>query len=121
MRARSVFEFDEVVTAPVHGFASAHDYYQRSSSSGFLPGIQVPTLLLSARDDPFLPAEVLDRVAGIASHNPQLTVEFLSEGGHVGFVGGNLPWRPIYHAERRAVAFLREWYGRMQGVTVRGP
>ncbi|HEX7939742.1 MAG TPA: alpha/beta fold hydrolase [Gemmatimonadaceae bacterium] len=120
MRARNVFEFDEAVTAPVHGFTSAVDYYRRSSSSGFLTRISVPTLLLSARNDPFLPSQVLDRVASIASTNPKLTLEFVSMGGHVGFVGGPWPWRPIYYAEKRAIAFLREWSARAKGVSLRG-
>ncbi|HEY9225192.1 MAG TPA: alpha/beta fold hydrolase, partial [Gemmatimonadaceae bacterium] len=65
-RAVSLYEFDEVVTAPVHGFVDAHDYYSRSSSLGFLERIRTPTLLLSAVDDPFLPPDVLDQVTAIA-------------------------------------------------------
>ena len=102
-RARSVFEFDEAVTAPVHGFSSAHDYYQQSSSLRFLSRVKVPTLLLSAADDPFLPSEVLERVANVAATNPALLVEFHERGGHVGFVSGAVPWRPLYYAERRVL------------------
>ena len=105
-RARNVFEFDDAVTAPVHGFSSAHDYYERSSSIGFLPRIRVRTLLLSAQDDPFLPREVLSRVAEIANSNNALETEFHPRGGHVGFVAGPLPWRPVYYAERRVFAFF---------------
>lgn len=104
--ARSVFDFDDIVTAPVHGFASGIDYYQRSSSLGFLPRITVPTLLLSARDDPFLPEEILERVQQIA--NPALTVEITEHGGHVGFVGGPAPWRAQYYAEQRTFAFFEQ-------------
>jgi len=107
LRARSVFEFDEAVTAPVHGFADAHDYYQRSSSLAYLSRIRVPTLLLSARDDPFLPSDVLDRVVRASADNRALTTEFVRGGGHVGFVGGTVPWSPRYYAEERAVAYLR--------------
>ena len=106
-RAASVFEFDEAVTAPVHGFADAHDYYRRSSSLGFLSRIRVPALLLSARDDPFLPPEVLSSVERAAAENPALTTQFLSRGGHVGFVTGRWPWSPRYYAEERAIAFLQ--------------
>jgi predicted alpha/beta-fold hydrolase len=105
-RARNVFDFDEVVTAPVHGFADAHDYYSRSSSLSFLGRVRVPTLLLSARDDPFLPVEVLGRVERAAQGNPALTTEFVARGGHVGFVGGSRPWSPRYYAEERAIDFL---------------
>jgi predicted alpha/beta-fold hydrolase len=107
-RAQNVFDFDDAVTGPVHGFSSAHDYYERSSSLRFLPRIGVRTLLLSAMDDPFLPAEVLGRAAVIAAQNPALSVEFISAGGHVGFVAGSWPWRPLYYAEWRAFRFFDE-------------
>jgi uncharacterized protein len=71
----------------------------------FLDGVRVPTLLLSAADDPFLPAEVLDRAARRARANQALTVEFHRKGGHVGFVAGP-PWRPFYYAEWRAFEFF---------------
>jgi predicted alpha/beta-fold hydrolase len=105
-KARTLVEFDDAVTAPVHGFRDAHDYYSRSSSLNWLSGIRVPTLLLSAVDDPFLPRSVLDEVRAIGRTNSHLTLEFTSTGGHVGFVGGRLPWRPSYYAERRACEFL---------------
>jgi predicted alpha/beta-fold hydrolase len=118
LRAKNVFDFDEVVTAPVHGFAGAHDYYEKSSSLSFLPRIRVPTLLLSARDDPFLPPSVLDRVTAVVADNPSLTADFVSRGGHVGFVGGAWPWAPTYYAERRAVAFLQQAGGSRQAQTL---
>jgi len=105
-RARSVFEFDDAVTAPVHGFAGADDYYARSSSLGFLSRIRVPTFLLSAEDDPFLPHHVLAAVATAARDNPALHVEFHARGGHVGFVTGRIPGRPQYYAERRMFEFF---------------
>ena len=105
-RARNVFEFDDTVTAPVHGFANAVDYYSRSSSLGFLARIPTPTLLLSAVNDPFLPPAVLDRVRAEARFNPKLTVEFVDQGGHVGFVEGWAPWRAEYYAERRMFRFF---------------
>lgn len=107
-RAESIFDFDDVVTAPIHGFADARDYYSRSSSLGFLDRIRVPTLLLSAADDPFLPPEVLNDVRRIAEANPSLTLEFTKHGGHVGFVAGRLPWRPFYFAEWRVCEFLAD-------------
>lgn len=105
-RARSIYDFDDAVTAPVHGFESAHDYYSRSSSLGFIESIRRPTLLLSAIDDPFLPSSVLDQVRAIAARNAFVTLEFTPRGGHVGFVGGRWPWRPEYYAERRVCEFL---------------
>jgi predicted alpha/beta-fold hydrolase len=105
-RARSLFEFDDVVTAPVHGFEGASDYYQRSSSLGFLTSIRRPTLLLSAYDDPFLPSVVLHEVESIARGNANLCVEFHQRGGHVGFVAGRAPWAPQYYAEERVMRYL---------------
>lgn len=104
-RARTLYEFDDVVTAPIHGFRDAHDYYTRSSSLRFLDRIRRPTLLLSSRDDPFLPCEVLDEAAMLARKNSSITIEFTERGGHVGFVSG-APWRPVYYAERRVAEFL---------------
>jgi len=105
-RAGSIVEFDDAVTAPVHGFLDAHDYYFRSSSLRWIDRVSVPTLLLNAVDDPFLPAEVLDEVRAIAERNECLHVEFTPHGGHVGFVGGQWPWRPEYFGEWRACEFL---------------
>lgn len=104
--ARTLAEFDDAVTAPVHGFAGASDYYTRSSARHFLVDITRPTLLLSAFDDPFLPAEVLDDVLLVSLKNRHLTVEFHTRGGHVGFVGGVVPWRPEFFAERRVLDYL---------------
>jgi len=106
MRVNTLYGFDDVVTAPVHGFRDAHDYYSRSSSLGWLERIRVPTLLVSAVDDPFLPSDVLDEVRVIAQRNAALRIDFVEKGGHVGFVGGRLPWRPIYYAERRVMDFF---------------
>ena len=105
-RARTLYDFDDVVTAPVHGFSDAADYYTRSSSIRFLSRIRVPTLLLNAADDPFLPSEVLDEVRALASENDLITVEFPESGGHVGFVSGQNPLRPFYYAEWRVTEFL---------------
>jgi uncharacterized protein len=103
---RSIVEFDELLTAPLHGFAGAEDYYQQSSALRYLAQVRVPTLLLSAVDDPFLPPVVLDDVRAVAKQNAALHVEFVERGGHVGFVSGMIPWRPVYYAEQRVSAFL---------------
>jgi predicted alpha/beta-fold hydrolase len=96
------------VTAPLHGFVDAHDYYSRSSALRWLPGVSVPTLLLSAVDDPFLPGDVLDDVRKVAAHNGSLHVEFVEQGGHVGFIAGRVPWRPIYYVEQRLGDFFAQ-------------
>jgi uncharacterized protein len=107
-RARSIYEFDDCFTAPVHGFTDAGDYYKRSSSLRFVHAIRRPTLLISAVDDPFLPPEVLGEVRVAVRDNPCVTLEFPARGGHVGFVSGRVPWRPVYYAEWRAVEFLAQ-------------
>jgi predicted alpha/beta-fold hydrolase len=106
LRARTIEDFDDAVTGPVHGFEGSHDYYTRSSSLHFLSDITVPTLLVSAEDDPFLPREVLRRVAAIAATNAQLTVRFTEHGGHVGFLSGAVPFRPAHWAEDRLMRFF---------------
>ncbi|MDQ3518648.1 MAG: hydrolase [Gemmatimonadota bacterium] len=105
---RTMYDFDDSLTAPVHGFRDADDYYSQSSSLGWLHGIKVNTLLLSSVDDPFLPPEVLDQVRAVAGGNPVLELEFTSYGGHAGFVSGGNPFRPVYYAERRVGDFLAE-------------
>jgi uncharacterized protein len=103
---RSIREFDDLLTAPLHGFADADDYYARSSALTVLKDVRVPTLLLSAIDDPFLPSSVLDDVRAVAQTNTALHVEFVKRGGHVGFVSGTIPWRPVYYAEQRVSDFF---------------
>ena len=104
-RAATLYDFDDSVTAPLHGFAGADDYYTRSSSLPVLDRIRTPTLLVSAEDDPFLPPEVLERVRVVARENSYLKTVFVPRGGHVGFVSGT-PWRQTYWAEVRAFEFL---------------
>lgn len=91
-RARTFREFDDAATAPLHGFASAEDYYERSSSIRYLSSIRTPTLCVSAEDDPFLPADVLDRARAAAS--PAVRFVITPRGGHAGFVssGKNRYW-----------------------------
>jgi predicted alpha/beta-fold hydrolase len=104
--ATTMFAFDDCFTAPVHGFDGALDYYSRSSSINFLESISINTLLLSAIDDPFLPAQVLEQVRERAARNPHLEIEFPPHGGHVGFIEGRNPFSPAYYLERRVSEFL---------------
>ncbi|HUO84561.1 MAG TPA: alpha/beta fold hydrolase [Thermoanaerobaculia bacterium] len=103
MRSRTFVEFDDAATAPLHGFAGADDYYTRSSSLAFLGAIRTPTLCLSAADDPFLPAEALDRARRSCSQHIRFRIT--AHGGHLGFVGGS-PLQPHYWAEQAVVAEL---------------
>lgn len=91
--ARTLREFDDLVTAPLHGFRDVDDYYTRSSSKPWLACITVPTLLLNARNDPFLPAAALPAPHELAA---AVSAVFPDEGGHVGFpdTSGTLAWLP---------------------------
>ena len=86
-------EFDDLITAPLHGYAGVDDYYTRASSKPHLAHIAVPTLLLNARNDPFLPGDALP---GADMLSAAVTAAFPDEGGHVGFPdqGGALSWLP---------------------------
>lgn len=107
-RMRRFAEFDDRYTARLHGFRDADDYWTRSSSRPDLAGIRVPTLLVNARDDPFLPAPECFPFAE-AEANPCLFFEAPAHGGHVGFVDGrDLAGLARTWAERRAVEFLGE-------------
>jgi uncharacterized protein len=106
-RATTLYDFDDLVTAPVHGFRDASDYYTQASSLPILSRIRVPTLLVSAVDDPFLPGEVLDDVREQAAENKALELLFVRRGGHVGFVTGT-PWKQTYWAEAQAFRFFDE-------------
>jgi predicted alpha/beta-fold hydrolase len=84
-RVRTLREYDDMITAPLHGFRDAEDYWARASSAPWLERIEVPTLLLNARNDPFLPAQALERAAAKAA--PAVLIEFPRTGGHGGFPG----------------------------------
>jgi predicted alpha/beta-fold hydrolase len=99
---RTFWDFDGRFTAPLHGYADAHDYYQRASSRFFLEAIVTPTLLIQAADDPFVFRHSLP-----AAHElpPQVQLELHAKGGHVGFIDGR-PGQTGYYLERRIPAWL---------------
>ena len=98
MRAsKTLYDFDNAVTAPLHGFRDTEDYWTRASSWPFLGGVRVPTLVLNARNDPFLPESALANT-GIAAK--QVTLELPATGGHVGFLSGPFPGRHGWLAAR---------------------
>ena len=98
--ARNMHDFDEAVTAPLHGFDNADDYWDRGSAKHILGDITVPTLVLNARNDPFLPGIYLPQRA-----SPSVVLDYPEHGGHVGFAAGPLPgslgWLP-----QRLIHFL---------------
>ncbi len=86
--ARTLRDFDDCFTAPLHGFAGAEDYWRRASAKPHLDTIRVPALLLNARNDPLIPHESLPRPHEVGPH---VTLWQPREGGHVGFVAGRWP------------------------------
>ncbi len=108
-RIKTLFEFDDLITGPLHGFEGATDYYSRSSAKHFVQSARIPLLLLSAADDPFLPGDVLDEVRERARANPLVHAEFVSHGGHVGFVSGASPLRARSYLADRVPAFLAQF------------
>ena len=100
--ARDLYAFDNVVTAPLHGYRDTDDYWDRASAKHVLTDITVPTLVLNAQNDPFLPGIHLPRRAA-----PNVQLDYPAHGGHVGFAAGGLPgsldWLP-----RRLLHFLEQ-------------
>ena len=106
-KSRSIREFDSLFTAPMNGFRDVTDYYTRSSSLQFVPNITVPTLIVNAKNDPFLSPECFPEA--MARELPNVWMEFPAQGGHCGFasktsgVNGGAYW-----SEERAVTFLND-------------
>jgi predicted alpha/beta-fold hydrolase len=96
-------DFDDLFTAPLHGFRDAEDYYNSASSKKFLDGIRIPTLLINALNDPFLTEACFPQQQ--AERNPYLYLEMTTQGGHVGF---QLPGTNETYVERRAVEWVRD-------------
>ncbi len=97
----SIRSFDDHVTAPLHGFSGVDDYYQRSSSRAYLQHIRTPTLIVHAKDDPFMRPTMIPETHELA---PAVTLEVSEQGGHVGFIAG---WGR-YWLEERISGWLQE-------------
>jgi predicted alpha/beta-fold hydrolase len=113
-RVRSVRSFDDVFTAPHFGFKDADDYYYRASAMRVIDRVQVPALIVAAKDDPFVPWRPFADPKVMA--NPHITVELSDHGGHCAFVGQNgVRGKDVYWAEHRVIEWataLREAAGR---------
>lgn len=103
--ARNLFEFDDAVTGPIHGFAGADDYWARSSAKPWLGAIAVPALVINPKNDPFLPAQHLPRPT---EAGPRVRLEQPATGGHVGFVSGSFPGNLDWLPQRLLHFFLYE-------------
>jgi len=101
-KIKSIYEFDDIYTAPVHGFKGAIDYYTKNSSKQFLKEIQTPTLMIHALDDPFMPSSILPTKEQLS---PSIELEVSKHGGHVGFIQGSV-FKPEFWLEKRVLEFL---------------
>ena len=108
---KDLYDFDNVYTAPIHGFRSGMDYWTRCSAKPVLGNVQVPLLLLNTKNDPFLPAWALPSVDEVSN---SVYLEFPDEGGHIGFPifvhgHGSLTYLPnrIFRFFREALAGQR--------------
>jgi len=104
LHAGTLREFDNLVTAPLHGFRDTDDYWTRASSKPWLSRIEAPTLLINARNDPFLPGDALPLPAEVSS---AVRCEFPEQGGHAGFVAGAFPGT-IAWPSQRIISFFQD-------------
>lgn len=104
--ARNLWDFDEAVTGPLHGFKGADDYWQRCSAKPWLAEIAVPTLVVNPLNDPFLPPRFLPNTQQVSPH---VSLEHPASGGHVGFVSGRLPGQLNWLSER-ITSFFRQFH-----------
>lgn len=105
-KLNSFWQFDNQVTAPAHGYKDAKDYYNKASSRQFVKHIKVPTLIIQAKDDPFMNSSVLPDINEMPAN---VLLEASEYGGHVGFTQGKWPWRAEYYLERRIPNYLEKF------------
>ncbi len=103
-KLKTFYQFDDQVTAPLHGFNGADDYYNQCSSRQFLRNIRKPTLIIHAKDDPFMWEQTVPDETELSN---SVYLELSERGGHVGFVGGTLPFIPEYWLEQRIIKWLQ--------------
>jgi predicted alpha/beta-fold hydrolase len=104
LAARDLYAFDDVFTAPLHGFRGTDDYWSRGSAKPHLHQIRIPALVVNAVNDPFVPAASLPRQGEVGSH---VTLWQPAHGGHVGFPLGAPPGH-VRAMPERVVAWLNE-------------
>ncbi|MGB7340681.1 MAG: alpha/beta fold hydrolase [Phototrophicaceae bacterium] len=103
LKAKTIREFDDAITAPLNGFTSAHDYYSKSNSINFLDTIERPTLLMRSEDDPFFNRDI---PYDVIAKNDWLVPAFTAHGGHVGFLEGTTPFNYSNWAQRQIINFF---------------
>jgi predicted alpha/beta-fold hydrolase len=103
MKIDDLLEFDNQLTAPLHGFKNAHDYYRQASAMPYLKDIAVPTLIIHAKDDPMLSIKAVPCRRDVSEH---VTLRISEKGGHVGFISGNNPCKPIFWLEHAVPSYF---------------
>mgnify|MGYP005989349125 CR=1 FL=1 len=103
-KINTLIEFDDLLTAPVNGFDDAQDYYHKSSGKQFLKSITTPTLIIHAKDDPFMNETVIPKNTEMSD---SVQFELSQRGGHVGFLSGSNPLNPEFWLETRSVTFIQ--------------
>lgn len=108
---KTLREFDNKITGPLHGFNDADDYYTRCSGLPFLKNISTNTLIIHAADDPFMTDQVHPQPGDLSSN---VRFELSSGGGHVGFLSGKNPLKPQFWLEHRAPEYIKEQFRQLQ-------
>ncbi len=104
-----LWQFDDKITAPLHGFNGAEDYYAQASSQPYLTQITTPTLLIHAKDDPMLSSQAVPTAAQV---NSPVTLAVSPHGGHVGFISGSNPFKPRFWLESVIPQYLQQIYSK---------
>lgn len=102
---KTLYQFDDQITAPLNGFTNAQHYYAKSSSKAFLKLIHYPTLIIHAKDDPFMTPDIVPTFLDVSE---SVTLDINAHGGHVGFAEGDWPWKVNYWLDQRISTWLRD-------------
>lgn len=106
-RIRTFSVFDQCVSAPLHGFKDAEEYYARTRTDLLLRHVNVPTLLLNARNDPLVPAHLIPKTCDMSD---KVNLEVTSTGGHMAFINGRWPWAPRFWLDQRVPEYLADFF-----------
>lgn len=104
-KLKTFYAFDDCITAPLHGFKGADEYYSQCSSRQFLKNIRKPTLILHAKDDPFMWEHTIPDEDELS---PSVRLELSDKGGHVGFISGKIPFMAEYWLDTRIIQWLKK-------------
>lgn len=103
---RNFWIFDEHIIAPLYGYPNVHAYYREASSRQYLVNIKTPTLIIHALDDPMMTPDAIPQIGELSE---DITFELSGKGGHVGFISGCIPGKPVYWLDQRIPEFLQSY------------